>query len=257
MRRLMALFALAGLLGGCNMVTASRPLFAAADSAGAPRLRPGLWTHPDAGCAFDTATPAHTWPDCAGSVVVRPTYFRGVRFGSAAPKADADKAMPADAVPYVLAGVYPSVLQVRIGDAGRAKQYVFEGLRPTKLDGAGRTGGVPGCHVGQAAWQGLGMPPAVLELRAARRRSRAAASSVQTVFTGSSNCLYPPPLSPRATPCLPLTAPRPCPASARPAPPPPPLHAKFASAVWHGLVRRLRLSLLGGLPRAAAAATGL
>ena len=138
MRRLMALFALAGLLGGCNMVTASRPLFAAADSAGAPRLRPGLWTHPDAGCAFDTATPAHTWPDCAGSVVVRPTYFRGVRFGSAAPKADADKAMPADAVPYVLAGVYPSVLQVRIGDAGRAKQYVFEGLRPTKLDGAGR-----------------------------------------------------------------------------------------------------------------------
>ncbi len=138
MRRLMLLVALAGLLGGCNMVTSTRPLFTAADAAGAPQLRPGLWTHPDPGCAFDAATPAHTWPDCAGSVVVRPTYFRGIRFGSAAPDADSNKAVPVDAVPYILAGAYPSVLQVRIGDPGKPKQYVFEGLRPTKLDEAGR-----------------------------------------------------------------------------------------------------------------------
>jgi hypothetical protein len=134
MRRLMLLVALAGLLGGCNMVTSTRPLFNAVDAAGAPQFRPGLWTHPDAGCVFDAATPAHTWPYCAGSVIVRPTYFRGIRFGSAAPHADDDKAMPTDAVPYVLAGAYPSVLQVRIGDPGRPKQYVYQGLRPTKLD---------------------------------------------------------------------------------------------------------------------------
>ena len=138
MRRLLMLVALAGLLGGCNMVTATRPLFTAADAVGAPQLRPGLWTRPDPGCVYDPATPAHTWPGCAGSVIVRPSYFRGLHFGAAAPHADDDKAMPPDAVPYVLAGVYPSVMQVRLGEPGKPKQYIFQGLRPVKLDEAGR-----------------------------------------------------------------------------------------------------------------------
>ena len=138
MRRLLLLVALAGLLGGCNMVTSTRPLFGKADTDGAAQLRPGLWVLPNPNCAFDPATPAHTWPECAGSLVVRPGYFRELRMGSAAQRAGEGKAVPQDAIPYVIVGVYPSVLQMRIGDPGKPKLYVFVGLRPVKFDDVGR-----------------------------------------------------------------------------------------------------------------------
>ena len=58
-----ALLAAAALLGGCNMVTTSTPLFAV--EAGSPKLKPGVWATPDAACVFDPNEPAERWPSCA------------------------------------------------------------------------------------------------------------------------------------------------------------------------------------------------
>ncbi len=136
MRRLILIVALAGLLGGCNMVTSTRPLFSKADTEGAPQLRPGLWVHPDPGCAFDPAAPAHTWPDCAGSVIVRPGFFSGLRPGGRPTQPNPPP--PPDAVPYVLAGAYPSVLQLKLTEPRKRSGYIYEALRPVKVDDQGR-----------------------------------------------------------------------------------------------------------------------
>ena len=122
MRRLILLVALTGLLVGCNMVTSPRPLFTKADAEGAPQLRPGLWVHPDPGCAFDAGAPAHTWPDCAGSVIVRPGFLSGLRPGGRPTQPNPPP--PPDAVPYVIAGAYPSVLQLKLAQPRKHSRYV-------------------------------------------------------------------------------------------------------------------------------------
>ena len=54
------------LLGGCNMAHSDHQLFTAADAAGAPTVRPGIWADPDPGCDFDPNLPVKAkWPQCA------------------------------------------------------------------------------------------------------------------------------------------------------------------------------------------------
>jgi hypothetical protein len=58
-------------LSACNWVVTKTPLFNAADAAGAPQLRAGVWAAgPSDNCAFDEAKPMTDWPDCAGRLVV-------------------------------------------------------------------------------------------------------------------------------------------------------------------------------------------
>jgi hypothetical protein len=136
MRRLVILIALAGLLSGCNMVTSSRPLFTKADARGALRLRPGLWVHPDPACAFDPATPAHSWPDCAGGLIVRPGYFSGLRPGGR--PTTPNPPPPTDAVPYRLGGAGPVVVQLKVAQPHARPIYAYEALRPVASDDHGR-----------------------------------------------------------------------------------------------------------------------
>src|SRR5579864_9452310 len=61
-----------GLLTACNVVITKTPLFSAADEAGAPRLKPGVWLAIKQGdCQFDEKKPIDTWPECAGGAVVK------------------------------------------------------------------------------------------------------------------------------------------------------------------------------------------
>ena len=63
---LIAVLALLGLgLSGCNMVHSSKPMFSAADAAGGPVFRDGVWASPEPGCQFDPNTPVEAWPKCA------------------------------------------------------------------------------------------------------------------------------------------------------------------------------------------------
>jgi hypothetical protein len=135
MRSLPLIVATLLLLGGCNMVTSKRPLFNVADQAGAPTLRTGLWIRPDPACVFDPATPARTWPECASLVVLHPHRFTGLLMGGDY-RWVRERAQIG--VPYVLAGAYPSVLQVRLSDPGKPPAYVFQGLRPTRFDAQGQ-----------------------------------------------------------------------------------------------------------------------
>ncbi len=97
-----ALLCAAALLGGCNIVVSKVPMFTAADSAGAPALRPGVWLAEKADCHFDEASPLAQWPDCADPLVITPTEVHGV--GSKGQK-------PA---PYLVAAGDPLVLQSQI-----------------------------------------------------------------------------------------------------------------------------------------------
>lgn len=119
--RLLLLGLAALLLAGCNMVMARTPLFGPADSAGAPRLRSGLWVAADPACRFDPKAPISAWPDCA-----EPTRIQEGRgqllFG--------DK----DEGPVLLAKGDPAILQFQTGDPGEDRIYVFAGLRPTRTD---------------------------------------------------------------------------------------------------------------------------
>jgi hypothetical protein len=135
MRSLPLVLAAVLLLGGCNMVTSKRPLFNVADQAGAPMLRMGLWIRPDPACVFDPATPTLSWPECASLVVVHPHWFSGALMGN---DYRSIREHPHIGAPYILAGAYPSVLQVRMSDPGKPSAYVFQGLRPSRFDVQGR-----------------------------------------------------------------------------------------------------------------------
>ena len=100
--RTAALFCVAALLGGCNIVVSKTPVFAQADTAGTPAFRPGLWVGEKDDCHFNEATPADKWPDCAEPVIVTPGEVRGV--GAQAQK---------QSTPYLLAAGDPLVLQAQ------------------------------------------------------------------------------------------------------------------------------------------------
>jgi hypothetical protein len=152
MWRILAIASLA-LLGACNVVMTKDPLFTHADEAGAPPLRPGVWLiFKEPGCQLDETKPFVDWPDCAGGGHVGPGEIAGHKSG--APKDQLER------TPLVLAAGAPRVAQLRVdvsvsGEAdasasggatasaeanggGQAQPYGYAGLRPTKLDDAGR-----------------------------------------------------------------------------------------------------------------------
>lgn len=126
MQRLLFVLAAALILGGCNMVYAEHPLFTAADAAGAPALRPGIWSKRAADCVFDAARPISEWPECADPVLITPD-----RIG--------DPGKPDKQGGYVLAGGDPRVMQMELTlDADKPPIWIFVGLKPLKSDTEGR-----------------------------------------------------------------------------------------------------------------------
>jgi hypothetical protein len=148
--RAAALLCAAALLGGCNIVVSRTPMFAQADTAGAPAFRPGLWVGEKDDCRFDEAAPADKWPDCAEPVMVAPGEIRGV--GAQEQKTS---------TPYLLAAGDPLVLQAQTdldlsakaeasasgdgsasaavaADASAPRPFVFLGVHPLAFDRQGR-----------------------------------------------------------------------------------------------------------------------
>src|SRR6185312_15724277 len=147
--RATALVAAALLLGGCNVVVSKTPVFAAADSAGAPAFRPGLWLAEKGGCKVEEAQPVAKWPECADPLVITPTEVHGL----------GDKAGKPE--PYLVAAGDPMVVQAQVdidvsagvdvtatGNAtatGSAKAevkgpppYAFMAVHPLALNAQGR-----------------------------------------------------------------------------------------------------------------------
>jgi hypothetical protein len=140
MRRLLALAALAGLLGGCNMVVTTTPIFSRTAEAGGPGLRPGLWSNPkDASCTFDGTAPLTEWPECAHGAIIGDGAISGYD------KKDGQSVR--QSFDYILAAGRPPVLQIHVvqpaSDAGPARSvYVYGGMRVDKLDERGRITGL-------------------------------------------------------------------------------------------------------------------
>jgi hypothetical protein len=149
--RLLALAALS-LLGACNVVLTQGPLFKAADEAGAPAMRPGVWLiGQEGGCRFDERAPIDAWPDCAGGAVVKAGEMTG-------PDKKGKGAWERE--PFVLAAGDPRIIQMRVqetlsvdasaqasggGEAsasasggGAAQSYGYAGARPVSFDAQGQ-----------------------------------------------------------------------------------------------------------------------
>ena len=148
MKPIRILLALAGLalLAACNVPVTQAPLFSAADEAGAPHLRPGVWLlgH-EADCHFDETKPFNEWPDCAGGGVVSAGQILGH---------DAKKPKDVfDPTPFIFAAGEPRVIQVKFkldtslsADAGdqhnssgaQSWLYGYAAGRATKTDAQGQ-----------------------------------------------------------------------------------------------------------------------
>ena len=145
----LAVICAAALLGGCNVVVSKTPVFTAADSAGAPVFKPGLWLSEKDDCKFDETQPMAKWPECADPLAITPTQVHGVGAKAGKPSA------------YLVAAGDPAVVQAQVdidvsagvdvsasGDAtasGSASAkvkgpppYAFLGIHPLALDNQGR-----------------------------------------------------------------------------------------------------------------------
>jgi hypothetical protein len=133
--RYLVLLGAALLLGGCNMVVTTTPLFSKADEAGAARLKPGIWEGaPDSGCVFDEKTPVTTWPNCANAGIVTADGRIGGYQG------DPPTLQLND---IVLAAGDPLVMQIHNSEVAPGSGltltgYFYIALRPTKTDEHGR-----------------------------------------------------------------------------------------------------------------------
>jgi hypothetical protein len=139
MKAMRAFLMLAGLavLGGCNVVINTTPLLTAADEAGAPALRPGVWRgDADPSCVVDESRPMTDWPACGGGAVIGPgqaTYHD---------KDAAAGVMTHD--PFIFAAGEPRIAQARLNIKGDIKftdgaaRYAYAGARATKVDDQGR-----------------------------------------------------------------------------------------------------------------------
>ena len=151
--RALALLGVAALLGGCNTLVSKTPVFASADSAGAPLIHPGLWVSEKPNCTVDEASPVDKWPACAEPLLITPTELRGL-----------GGANRGQVVPYLLANGDPLAIQLNVrmdyaamsGAAGTGGQdpsgfetmdalgfdkvapYFFMGIHPLALDRQGR-----------------------------------------------------------------------------------------------------------------------
>lgn len=113
----------------CAVVSSERPLFTAADSVGAPVLRPGLWAAIEPACKFNPRSPAASWPKCVSAVVVGPNTLVDIQ-------RDDDPSETGPPVQtYRLAAGDPVVAQIQTPPEPGAFYY---GLRPMASDGQGR-----------------------------------------------------------------------------------------------------------------------
>ncbi len=105
-------------LGGCNVVATDTPMFTAADGAGAPAIRSGVWRQDKTDCAFDEALPQNRWPKCADAQpgVADPPFWLEV-----------------NGDPALLQLPFP---KSAIKDTGTS--YLYAAYRPTKRDRHGR-----------------------------------------------------------------------------------------------------------------------
>jgi hypothetical protein len=143
-RILVALMGLT-LLSACNVPITEKPMFTAADEAGAPPMKPGVWLiFNQPGCQVDVNKPIDTWDDCAGGAVVSPGDLKGF---------DAKKGAWEHAA-FVLASGDPRVGQVQLdvdtgvsadangqqqsGSHQKSKPYGYAAVRPGKLDPKGQ-----------------------------------------------------------------------------------------------------------------------
>jgi hypothetical protein len=142
--RTLALLAAALLLGGCNLVVSETPVFSAADAAGAPPLKPGVWAAPQPNCDFKPSAPLAQWPKCAGGAAITPTAILATADPSllATPDQPASAAAKTMKVPYVLAAGDPRVMQIHfvlpIDPAIKAAFFYFIALKPIAHDADGR-----------------------------------------------------------------------------------------------------------------------
>ena len=140
MRRILAILALC-LLSACNVVVTKTPLLTAADEAGAPPLRPGVWVMEDPDCSVDARQPLTAWPDCAGGMVFKD--------GEATSYSKKEGKGVWEREPLVLAAGDPRIAQVRfhmnLSSGAGANQsasdqmlYGYAAVRPTAFGPQGR-----------------------------------------------------------------------------------------------------------------------
>lgn len=135
--RIAIVLGLALLLGACNRVHTSQPLFFASDAPDAPRLRDGVWLIETSlalaeaegkPCRVDTRRPVTRWPDCAEWALVRGGVLMGYE------KGEKGGEPRWESMAYVLAAGDPPVLQLATTEDDGKLDYLYFGLRVT--DGA-------------------------------------------------------------------------------------------------------------------------
>jgi hypothetical protein len=131
-------------LGACNMIVTTSPLFTKAETAGAPQLRPGLWSQAaPAGepCPYDPKTPLKTWPECARGFLIKPGEMGGYD--------TKDGKQVWTSAEILVAGGDPQVLQLHVtrqNDPEEAASdspesaYVYLAIHPTQTDQGEITG---------------------------------------------------------------------------------------------------------------------
>lgn len=124
MRSLFVLIA-ALVLAGCNMVVSETPILTRADARDAPQFRPGVWLRQVEGCDVDIRKPVRSWPECADvSIITRDTI--------------GDARKKEAAIPYVLAGGTPQVLQLELKNEDMPRLFFFVAVAPLRTDDRGR-----------------------------------------------------------------------------------------------------------------------
>jgi hypothetical protein len=142
--RALTLFAAALALGGCNLVVSEKPVFTAADAAGAPPLRPGVWSATQPGCDFKPSDPVAKWPKCAGGgVITAAAIMASVDTSSGGPDGQPPAVTKSPmTIPYLLAAGDPRVMQVNVKPPAQAggppSLFFFAALKPVARDPDGR-----------------------------------------------------------------------------------------------------------------------
>ena len=113
-----------------HLLRSRRPLLRASDTPGTPTLHPGLWVQTDKDCSFDAAKSAGAWPNCARSMVVRPSLIL-TNLGHWGSRTYTSQT-------YVLEAGLPGILQLSTAQRRSDGRYAYEGLRGLSSDPDGR-----------------------------------------------------------------------------------------------------------------------
>ena len=114
-------------LGGCGMVTSTRPLFGPSDFTGAPSVKPGLWALFEQGCKFNLQAPPGKWPKCAFAMTLSDGTISDP---TPDPQGNVD-----DPVDFQIVAGDPAIVQVKA--SSHEVDYVYFGFRPMAVDQAG------------------------------------------------------------------------------------------------------------------------